>query len=132
MVLGMNSGHALRLAHPSCSHCQPLWGSGLAENRSCIKIWTTIVRSKLVNSTNVTKLNADVIVSNKKSKWPALCKLYDIDLIVCSDFPWILLETLTNNPCKMSTRISDLPIMNTWGAQHLPDATHLSLFSDGK
>lgn len=34
--------------------------------------------------------NVDVIVSNKKSKWADLLALYDVDLIMCCGFPWIL------------------------------------------
>jgi methionyl-tRNA formyltransferase len=42
--------------------------------------------------------NVDLIVSNKKSKWGDLIACYGANLILCSGFPWIIPESLINDP----------------------------------
>lgn len=42
--------------------------------------------------------NVDVICSNKKSKWAELVALYDANLVLCSGFPWLIPESVLNDP----------------------------------
>lgn len=42
--------------------------------------------------------NVDVIVSNKKSKWADLIAVYDANAVFCSGFPWLIPESVLNDP----------------------------------
>jgi methionyl-tRNA formyltransferase len=42
--------------------------------------------------------NVDVIVSNKKSKWADLIANYDANVVFCSGFPWLIPESVLNDP----------------------------------
>lgn len=42
--------------------------------------------------------NVDVIVSNKKSKWADLIANYEANVIFCSGFPWLIPESVLNDP----------------------------------
>jgi methionyl-tRNA formyltransferase len=42
--------------------------------------------------------NVDVIVSNKKSKWADLIANYDANAVFCSGFPWLIPESVLNDP----------------------------------
>src|SRR3569832_2409118 len=57
--------------------------------------------------------NVAVIVSNKKSKWPDLLALYEINLILKSGFPWLIPAFVLEDP-----RIS-LGVINFHNS-HLP------------
>jgi methionyl-tRNA formyltransferase len=57
--------------------------------------------------------NVDVICSNKKSKWPDLLALYDVNLILVSGFPWLIPAFVLDDP-----RIS-LGVINFHNS-HLP------------
>lgn len=41
--------------------------------------------------------NVDVIVSNKRSKYAALCAFYEVDLVMCVGFPWLLPTNLVSD-----------------------------------
>jgi methionyl-tRNA formyltransferase len=42
--------------------------------------------------------NVDVLCSNKKSKWPDLLALYDVNLILVSGFPWLIPAAVLDDP----------------------------------
>lgn len=42
--------------------------------------------------------NIDVIISNKRSTWAELLAVHQVNLIVCSGFPWLIPESIIHDP----------------------------------